>query len=337
MIYSFIKKILFLFNPETAHTLTLNGLRLMEQAKFTAFFPKILSAPREVMGLHFRNPIGLAAGLDKNGDYIDALATLGFGFIEVGTVTPKPQKGNALPRLFRLEKEEAIINRMGFNNKGVDYLVDRLKKTKYKGILGINIGKNKDTPIEHAIDDYLYGLNRVFPFASYVVINISSPNTENLRQLQQGSLLQQLLRSLKKAQALFLKNHAKYVPLVVKIAPDLTSEEVKEMAETFLSEKIDGVIAANTTIHRDGVENSAFANETGGLSGKPLFLRSTHILKELHNVLGNNIPIIACGGIMSPDDAKEKMAAGASLLQMYSGLIYRGPGLVQQVVDAIVG
>jgi dihydroorotate dehydrogenase len=333
--YSFFKKILFLFSPETAHALTLNSLRWMEQAKLTCFFPSPMSAPQEVMGLHFPNPIGLAAGLDKNGDYIDALAALGFGFIEVGTVTPKAQKGNPSPRLFRLTEEEAIINRMGFNNKGIDYLVKRLQKTKYKGILGINIGKNKDTPIEHARDDYLYGLKYVFPFASYVVINISSPNTEHLRQLQQANLLQDLLHSLKKAQALFLKEHGKYVPLVVKIAPDLLPNELDEMAAIFLSEKIDGVIATNTTVHRDGVALSVFVNEEGGLSGRPLFSRSTEIVKQLHQRLENKIPIIACGGVMSASDARDKIAAGACLLQVYTGLIYRGPGLVHQLVDAL--
>jgi dihydroorotate dehydrogenase len=333
MIYPFIKKALFLLNPETAHTITLNSLRLMEQMKLTQFFPAPVAIPREVMGLHFQNPIGLAAGFDKNGDYIDALATLGFGFIEVGTVTPKAQKGNPLPRLFRLAEQEAIINRMGFNNKGVDYLVARLKKTKYKGILGINIGKNKDTPIERALDDYLYGLNRVFPYAGYVVINISSPNTEDLRQLQNAGLLQNLVQSLKKAQAAFLEKYGKYVPLVVKIAPDLSPEQVNKMAEIFLSEKIDGVTATNTTIYREGVEDSVFANELGGLSGRPLLSRSTEIVRLLHNALENKIPIIACGGVMSVSDAQEKMAAGASLLQVYTGLVYQGPGLVRQLVQ----
>lgn len=329
--YQYIKKLLFLLNPETAHTVSLKTLRYLEQCKLTKLFFKPISSPRKVMGLDFPNPIGLAAGLDKDGDYIDALAALGFGFIEVGTVTPKPQPGNPKPRLFRLEEQEAIINRMGFNNKGVDYLVERLKQTKFKGILGINIGKGKETPIEHALDDYLFSMKRVLPYASYITINVSSPNTQNLRQLQQVDLLQNLLRSLKQVQNTYFQQHKKYVPLVIKIAPDLTLEEVTEMAKLFLAEQLDGVIATNTTIRREGVETSVFANEAGGLSGKPLFTRSAEIVKELHKILGNQIPIIACGGISSPEDAREKIAAGASLLQIYTGFIYHGSTLVRQL------
>jgi dihydroorotate dehydrogenase len=329
--YRWLKKILFRLNPETAHALTLNGLALLEKLKLTKLLPLPAAESHEVMGLSFPNRIGLAAGMDKNGDYIDALAALGFGFIEVGTVTPKPQHGNPRPRLFRLPEQEAIINRMGFNNKGVDYLVQRLQQTKFKGVLGVNLGKGRDTPIEHAADDYLYGLHQVWPYASYVTINISSPNTENLRQLQQIDLLRDLLRALKSAQALYSQQSGKYVPLVVKIAPDLAAEQVTQMAELFLAEKIDAVIATNTTLSRDGVEGSVWAQESGGLSGKPLFTPSTTIVQQLHSVLADKIPIIACGGIMTVEDAQAKFAAGASLLQIYSGLIYRGPGLIREL------
>lgn len=327
MLYSMIRKLLFTLDPETAHRFSLQSLKWLQGAGLTGIFPKVPSSPCNVMGLSFPNRVGLAAGLDKNGDYIDALAALGFGFIEVGTVTPKPQSGNRKPRLFRLQEQEAIINRMGFNNKGVDYLVERLKKTKYKGILGINIGKNKNTPIEHAVQDYQYAMRCVAPFASYITVNISSPNTENLRQLQQGDKLSSLLHILKREQSLL----DRYVPIVIKISPDLTSDELKEMANAFLAEKIDGVIATNTTVARDGIADSEYVNEAGGLSGKPLAKRSTEVIQELHTLLNNQIPIIGCGGIMSSQDGQEKIAAGASLLQVYTGLIYRGPGLIQEL------
>lgn len=316
-------------SPEAAHDFTLKTLRIAE--KLNLIKSSSYSSPIEVMGLRFPNLIGLAAGLDKNGEYIDALASLGFGFIEVGTVTPRPQPGNLKPRLFRLREQEAIINRMGFNNKGVDYLVECLKKTKFKGILGINIGKNKDTLIENAVEDYLYAMHRVLPFASYITINISSPNTENLRQLQHGELLKNLLHTLKAEQELFFKTNNKYVPIVVKISPDLTLDELTQMCSIFLAEKIDGVIATNTTLSRDGVESSPFAIETGGLSGKPVKVRSTEIIKQLHALLKEKIPIIGCGGISSMEDAKEKIAAGAKLVQVYTGLIYQGPALIKKI------
>lgn len=332
MIYSLLRPILFSLDPERSHDLSLNLLKYLEKLHLTDFFPKMISHPKTVMGLSFPNPVGLAAGLDKNGDYIDALASLGFGFIEIGSITPRPQSGNPKPRLFRLVQESAIINRMGFNNKGVDYLIERLKNTRYKGILGINIGKNRDTSLERAIDDYLFVLKKVLPFASYVTINISSPNTEGLRDLQHSDYLRSLLRELKKEQAQFQQ---RYVPLLIKIAPDLTSVELSQMAEIFLEENIDGVIATNTTIHRDGVEQSPFATEKGGLSGKPLFLRSTQILQQLNEFLQSKIPLIGCGGISSIDDAKEKMQAGASLVQLYTGFIYQGPGLVPSLARSL--
>lgn len=331
MCYALIRKLLFCLPPERAHYLILESLRLAHNLRLTRFFPSPISVPREIMGLKFPNPVGLAAGMDKNAEYIDALAALGFGFIEIGTVTPRPQQGNLLPRLFRLPEYAALINRMGFNNKGVDYVVEQLKKTRFKGILGVNIGKNKDTTIENAVADYLYVLRRVIPYASYVTINISSPNTENLRQLQHGDLLQNLLQALKAEQALFFVNHHKYVPLVVKISPDLMPEELTQMCNIFLSEKIDGIIATNTTINRDGIELSPLAAETGGLSGKPLKARATEIIKKLRVLLEGKIPLIGCGGISSPEDAQEKMAAGASLIQIYTGLVYQGPRLIREI------
>lgn len=330
MNYSLLRKILFYLDPETAHFITLQGLKLAHRFGLTPFFPIVLAAPCEVMGLHFPNPIGLAAGLDKNGDYIDALATLGFGFIEIGTVTPKPQLGNPRPRLFRLVAQEALINRLGFNNKGVDYVVERLKQKKFKGMVGVNIGKNRDTPIENAAVDYLSAFQRIAPYASYVTINISSPNTPGLRQLQYRNLLQDLLHQLKKQQAL----EKKYVPLVVKISPDLTQTELTELAAILLNEKMDGVIATNTTLSRTGVENSPYATEAGGLSGKPLHSLATNTVKNLQALLQNKVPIIACGGITSTAIAEEKIAAGAKLLQIYTGLIYYGPGLVRNLVEA---
>jgi len=335
MLYPIIKKLLFLLDPERAHDITLKTLNLAEKLKLLSYISPIPSRPCEIMGLHFKNPIGLAAGLDKNGDYIDALAALGFGFIEIGTITPQPQLGNLLPRLFRIPEHEAIINRLGFNNKGVDYVVENLKKIKFNGILGINIGKNRDTLIDNAIDDYSYAFKRVIPFASYITINISSPNTENLRQLQHGELLKNLISILKAEQALFFENTQKYVPLVIKISPDLTKDELIQMCEIFISEKIDGIIATNTTIHRDGIESSPLAAETGGLSGRPLTMRSTEIIKQLHSLLENKIPIIGCGGITTPADAQEKLSAGASLLQLYTGFIYHGPALIREIIQSI--
>lgn len=321
--YSLIRKFLFSLDPETAHGLTLNTLWFAEKLGLLKWLKKPISQPINVMGLQFPNILGLAAGLDKNGDYIDALGALGFGFIEIGSITPKPQSGNPKPRLFRFPKEEAIINRMGFNNKGVDYAVQQLQKMQYRGILGVNIGKNRDTPIASALDDYLHVFQKVAPFASYITINISSPNTEKLRDLQHGAMLQHLLCELKKEQA----RQKKYVPLVVKISPDLTDVELQQMADIFLTEKIDGVIATNTTLSRPQGEW-----EVGGLSGQPLTALSTSIIQKLHALLKNQIPIIGCGGIANAYHAKEKIAAGASLLQVYTGLVFRGPGLIAEIL-----
>ena len=288
------------------------------------------------MGLTVPNPLGLAAGLDKNGEYIDALAALGFGFIEVGTVTPRPQPGNPKPRMFRLPKANAIINRMGFNNFGVDALIENVKRAKYRGILGINIGKNFDTPIEKAASDYLIGLRKVYNHASYVAINISSPNTKNLRQLQGGDELDALLEQLKAEQENLARLHGKYVPLAVKIAPDLDEEQIRQIATLLMRHCIDGVIATNTTLSREGVANLPHGNEAGGLSGAPVREKSTAVIRELSAALNGALPIIGVGGILSGKDAVEKIQVGAALVQIYSGMIYRGPDLVGEVIKALV-
>lgn len=283
------------------------------------------------MGLEFPNPVGLAAGLDKNGEHIDSLAALGFGFMEVGTVTPRPQPGNPTPRLFRIPEARALVNRMGFNNDGVERLMDNVARARYRGILGINIGKNFDTPIERAADDYLYCLRKVHAAASYVVVNISSPNTANLRQLQQSDQLDRLLGTLTGENRKLAARHGRTVPLAVKIAPDLNAEELRQMAASFVRHRVDAVIATNTTISREGVEGLENAGETGGLSGAPLKIRSTAVLRELARSLDDRIPIIGVGGIFAAADAREKLVAGASLVQLYSGLIYEGPGLVRRI------
>lgn len=290
------------------------------------------------MGLTFPNPVGLAAGLDKDGAYIDGLAALGFGFIEIGTVTPRAQPGNPKPRMFRVPEAQALINRMGFNNGGVDAFVRNVQASRFyqeqRGILGLNIGKNADTPIERATDDYLYCLDKVYPYAAYVTVNISSPNTKNLRQLQQASEIDALLSALKMAQSQLADKHGRYVPLVLKIAPDLDDEQIDTIASALLRNQIDGVIATNTTITRDAVQGLTHANETGGLSGAPVRDLSTRVVRALHQVLQGEIPIIGVGGILSGSDASEKMAAGASLVQLYTGLIYRGPALVGECASA---
>jgi len=332
MCYRLLKPALFRLEPENAHRLALHSLQLLETLGLSRLLPSLPSAPRTVMGLAFPNPVGLAAGFDKNGDYIDALAALGFGFIEVGTITPKAQDGNPPPRLFRLTEEEAIINRLGFNNKGVDYLVERLQQKRFQGILGVNLGKNRDTSLENAVEDYIYSFRRVAAYASYITINISSPNTPELRNLQHGELLRELLQQLKREQAQLLESSKKYLPLVLKLAPDLNDEALRQIAETLLAEKIDGVIATNTTLSREGVKDQVQAREAGGLSGKPLCALSTAVIRKLQNILQNKIPIIASGGVFSETAAQEKLQAGASLVQVYSGFIYQGPGWVRKLI-----
>ncbi len=334
--YPLARHFLFKLDPEVAHELSIHQLAWMGGTPFELFFRnKLPSRPVEVMGLKFDNPVGLAAGLDKDGDAIDAFGAMGFGFIEVGTVTPRPQPGNDKPRIFRVIPAQGIINRMGFNNKGVDNLIENVKKSHYKGILGINIGKNKDTPIENGKDDYLICMDKVYPYAGYIAVNISSPNTPNLRQLQYGEALDELLKVLKERQKELAEQHKKYVPLAVKIAPDLTSDELKQVAESLLKYNIDGVIATNTTLDRELIHDMPHAAETGGLSGRPLQNKSTEIIRQLHEYLKGQIPIIGVGGIDSAMAAREKMQAGAELVQIYSGFIYHGPDLVKNIVNNI--
>lgn len=334
-LYPLLRPLLFSLDPETAHHVTLQLLNLTHKSGLSNLIAApIPSKPVRVMGLEFKNPLGLAAGLDKNGDYIDALAALGFGFIEIGTVTPRPQPGNPKPRLFRLPEYQAIINRMGFNNFGIDHLLKQVERSGYRGVLGINIGKNADTPLEQATDDYLIGLRKSYLAASYITINISSPNTKNLRQLQQGDEIKRLLNALKQEQTALHAQHGKYTPIAVKIAPDLTPEEIQHIAALLVQFDIDAVIATNTTIARDKVQNHPLAHEAGGLSGAPVRDSATAVVKGLAGELSGKLPIIAAGGILSAEDAQQKLAAGASLIQVYSGLIYRGPQLVQEIVQA---
>lgn len=332
--YPLIRSLLFLLDAEKAHHFTLNSLALLHGLGLTSrdACRRLPQSPRTFWGLNFPNPLGLAAGLDKNGEYVDALSTLGFGFIEVGTVTPKSQEGNPRPRLFRIPEARAIINRMGFNNKGVDYLLEQVYLRRSKTILGINIGKNASTPIEHAVDDYLIGLEKVYVQADYITVNISSPNTKNLRQLQQADELGALLKALKHKQSELAERHAFYKPLLVKIAPDLDETQIGVMADILQTLQLDGVIATNTTLDRTAVSQSRFADEAGGLSGAPLMEKSTWVVQQLRRHLPRQFPIIAAGGIDSVADARTKIQAGADLLQIYSGLIYQGPGLIKDIV-----
>ncbi|MDO6446032.1 quinone-dependent dihydroorotate dehydrogenase [Colwellia sp. 1_MG-2023] len=336
MFYSAIRKVFFQFDPETIHELTIKSLKTTGATPLNFPYKQtIASKPKQVMGIHFPNPCGLAAGLDKNGECIRAFDDMGFGFIEIGTVTPRPQPGNDKPRIFRLPEADAVINRMGFNNKGVDYLVSQVRKAKFKGILGINIGKNKDTPDENAKDDYIYCMRKVYNFATYITVNISSPNTPGLRSLQYGEALNELLSALKEEQTSLAQQYDKYVPIAVKIAPDLTEPEILSIAECLIANNIDGVIATNTTLSREGVENLEFGQEQGGLSGQPVKDKSTEVIKFLAKALDDKLPIIGVGGIASGADAKEKVAAGAALVQIYTGFIYQGPELIKDIVRAL--
>ncbi|RAZ04490.1 quinone-dependent dihydroorotate dehydrogenase [Acinetobacter sp. SM1B] len=332
MLYSLARPLLFSLAPERAHELTLSLLKSSHAMGMMR--QNVASKPVTCMGIEFPNPIGLAAGLDKNGAYIDALASQGFGFIEIGTITPRPQPGNPEPRLFRLPKAKAIINRMGFNNEGVDKLIENVKAAKFKGVLGINIGKNADTPVEKAVDDYLICLEKVYNYASYITVNISSPNTKNLRSLQSGDALTELLETLKNRQLELAQENQHYVPLVLKVAPDLEAEDIAFIAQQLLQFKIDGLIVTNTTLSREGVDGLEHAEEAGGLSGAPVFEKSTACLKAFADVLQGQIPLIGVGGILSGADAAAKKQAGASLVQVYSGLIYTGPTLVKDCVEA---
>ena len=334
--YLTLRNLLFRLDPEVSHEFSLDMLGATERLKLLELF---ISAPAynpvEVMGLRFPNPVGLAAGLDKNGDYFNALGALGFGFVEIGTVTPRPQPGNPQPRLFRIPEREAIINRMGFNNKGVDHLVDQVRKRRDQGILGINIGKNATTPVENAADDYLIGMRKVYAHADYITVNVSSPNTPGLRDLQFGDSLNRLLETLKKEQLTLQEAHQRYVPVAVKIAPDMDDIAIAQVATALAEQGMDGVIATNTTIGREGVEGCVNSEEAGGLSGLPVRDKSTRVIAGLHSHLGGKLPIIGVGGIFDGPSAVEKIKAGASLVQIYSGFIYRGPAVVTEAASAI--
>ena len=333
VLYSLVRMCLFRMNPETAHILTLELLKTVNQLHLSKILlGKPISSPRTVMGLQFDNPVGIAAGLDKNGDYIDALASLGVGFIEIGTVTPKAQVGNPRPRISRIPKEKAIINRMGFNNKGIEYLLHRLELKKYKGIIGVNIGKNFSTPIEHAFNDYQFCYKRVYQKASYVCINLSSPNTPGLRELQFGKALHKLLSGMKNTQSALADEFGYYVPLVVKLAPDIAEQDLFPILDEIVEVDMDGINVANTTIQRMNIEQYPEANEAGGLSGQPLKSLAEAMLTKVAEHIQGTKPIISVGGIMTPDSALSRLAKGASLVQLYSGLIYEGPSLITSIL-----
>ena len=337
--YKLLQKLLFLLPPETAHHVTLSSLSTLNKLGILKLIkPKVSGDAVEVMGITFPNRIGLAAGLDKDGERIQALSNLGFGHIEIGTVTPRPQSGNPAPRLFRLPKANAIINRMGFNNKGIDYLTGQVasaRQSGFDGIIGINIGKNFDTAVEDATEDYLMGLRNAYRYADYITINISSPNTPGLRTLQYGEELDKLLSAIKKEQLRLVASQKKYVPIAVKVAPDLDADEIKGIAEALLENNIDCLIATNTTLSRDAVIGMKHGAEAGGLSGEPVREMSTKVIQQFHEVLKDQIPIIGVGGIASAQDAQDKLDAGAVLVQVYSGLIYEGPSLVKKMIKSV--
>ncbi|MCE0555476.1 MULTISPECIES: quinone-dependent dihydroorotate dehydrogenase [unclassified Motilimonas] len=334
MLYRLAREAFFKLDAEKAHDLAINNFKRTQNTPLEMVYRQHLrKRPVEVMGITFDNPVGLAAGLDKNGECIDAFAAMGFGFVEVGTITPRAQDGNPKPRLFRIKEAEGIINRMGFNNHGVDQLVQNVKAAKYQGVIGINIGKNFDTPVEQGKDDYLICMDKVYDHASYIAVNISSPNTPGLRTLQYGEALDDLLKDLKDRQLKLAEKYNKYVPLTVKIAPDLTVEEIVQISDCFIRHQIDGVIATNTTLERSMVKGMPHAGEAGGLSGRPVQTLSTEVIRILNKELNGAMPIIGVGGIDSVIAAKEKMQAGAKLVQVYSGFIYHGPGLIKNIVE----
>ena len=337
--YGLARKILFAMDPEAAHEVTLTNLQRAYDCKLTRSMTHDLPvSPKVLMGLTFKNPVGLAAGLDKNGAHIDALGNLGFGFIEVGTVTPRPQPGNPKPRMFRIPEAQALINRLGFNNEGLETFLANVRQSQYRGaggILGLNIGKNADTPIDRAVDDYLVGLAGVYPHADYVTINISSPNTKNLRDLQSAQALDALLSSLNEKRAELSQTHDRRVPIAVKIAPDIDDDQIQAICQALMNHHMDAVIATNTTISRDRVNGLRHAEQHGGLSGRPLHELSLRVIEKLRTQLGPDFPIIGVGGIVSGQQATEKMAAGADVVQLYTGLIYRGPALISECVKAL--
>ncbi|SDJ70351.1 dihydroorotate oxidase A [Ferrimonas sediminum] len=338
MFYKIAQKFLFQTSPEFAHNFAITSLRHTANTPLSVFYSQTVpSAPVECMGITFPNPVGLAAGMDKDGESIDGFAAMGFGHIEVGTVTPRPQPGNDKPRAFRLKPARAIINRMGFNNKGVDNLVKNIKASNPgNAIIGVNIGKNKTTPLEEGKNDYLYCMDKVYDVADYIAVNISSPNTPGLRTLQFGEMLDDLLGSLKDRQTVLAKQFDKYVPIALKIAPDLSDEELKQVCDALLKFKFDGVIATNTTLDRDPVKHLPEHSEAGGLSGAPLTQRSTEVIRKAAEYLDGRLPIIGVGGIDSDKDAMDKIDAGAKIVQLYTGFIYNGPCLIKSITEAFL-
>lgn len=334
--YTAVRQLLFCLDAERAHDLSLKAI---EAAYRIGISPLLVKTPEplplKAFGIEFPNPVGLAAGLDKNGEYLEPLAALGFGFVELGTVTPKPQLGNSKPRMFRLPQSEAIINRLGFNNHGVNYLVKNVERSRYQGVLGINIGKNKDTPNTEAVDDYLFCLERVYALASYITVNISSPNTQGLRDLQQKETLQRLIATLRERQEKLAAQHHQRKPMLLKIAPDLSETELDSIARVLLANDVDGVICTNTTTDHSAIFGQLHADESGGLSGRPLFVKATEVLQQMAKRLNGHIPLIGVGGILSGTDAAKKISAGARLVQFYTGMIYRGPTLISESVEAI--
>jgi len=337
MLYELARKALFATDPETAHELTLESLRIGHRLGATRLLCAFQRQPVQCMGLEFPNPVGVAPGLDKNGDYFEALGELGFGFVEVGTVTPRPQPGNPKPRVFRLVGAQAMINRLGFNNKGVDHLVRRVRHHRYKGVLGINIGKNFDTPIENAVDDYLQCFDKVYAYADYVTVNISSPNTKSLRDLQGAAELGRLLGAMAQRRTELADRHGRRVPLAVKVAPDLDDAQIPVIAQIIADHGMDAVIATNTTISREGVEGLQFANEAGGLSGAPLKPKADQVLSRFRAALPDHVALIGVGGITCGQDAVDKLDRGAQLVQFYTGMVYRGPELLSECLKAIAG
>ena len=332
--FSIIRYLLFLFDPEIAHHIAMKSLKVADFFGLLSFLPSPApSKPRIVFGIEFKNALGLAAGLDKNAEYIDCLSKLGFGFIEVGTLTPRAQPGNPKPRLFRLTNEEGIINRFGFNNVGIDKAILNIKSSKFTGVLGINIGKNFDTPIEEAINDYLLCFRKAYQYASYIVINISSPNTQNLRKLQDKSFFEGLISRIKLEQEAQARKHKKYVPFLIKISPDGSMKEMDNIIKLLIKYNIDGIIATNTTLSRNEVSESKFKDQAGGLSGEPLRSRALKTQKYLYKGLKGKIPIIGVGGIMQGKDAVERMDEGAELIQIYSGLIFKGYRLINELCE----
>lgn len=329
--YQFIRPLLFTLEPERAHYFALKSLALAYRFKLTKLFKQPLDAPQQLLGLTFKNKIGLSAGFDRNGEYIDALAELGFGHIEIGTIVPEPQVGNPKPRIFRIPEQEALLNRVGFASKGLAYVVERLKRIKYKGVLGINIGKNKTTPNERALGDYQLGFRAFAHYASYITINLSSPNTQGLRDLLRKDLLFPLLQGIKKEQALFLKDRRRYVPFLLKISPDLDETQLTDLIDIVTTQQIDGIISANTTLDRSCIGLSTDGQQAGGISGRPLTEKNQQLIMKLRANLGAHFPIIASGGVMDEISAQALLTAGADLLQVYTGLIYQGPSLIRRL------